>query len=67
MKFKVHVNGFRCERSPPVRGAWIEMWCARSMLYCCVSPPVRGAWIEIRKPAIVPHAQAVAPREGGVD
>ena len=33
--------------SHPVRGAWIEIWCATFVSACAMSHPVRGAWIEI--------------------
>ena len=34
-------------RSPPSRGAWIEMALIRSAYWERKSPPSRGAWIEI--------------------
>ena len=55
-------------KSPPVRGALIEMVKKiprRRVL--CGSPPVRGALIEIIVPIRIGSATAVAPREGGVD
>ena len=33
--------------SPPVRGAWVEIWITGSTIMMSESPPVRGAWVEI--------------------
>ena len=35
-------------RSPPARGAWIEMIAAQAAKLKDQSPPARGAWIEIK-------------------
>ena len=55
-------------KSPPSRGAWIEIDRCISGCACGPgSPPSRGAWIEM--PGIRPmyHSIAVAPLAGGVD
>ena len=40
-------------KSPPVRGAWIEITIAQSLADYLASLPVRGAWIEIPPPRTV--------------
>ena len=54
-------------RSPPSRGAWIEIkhWQRKKGLYA--SPPSRGAWIEILWVLWIGMRRAVAPLAGGVD
>ena len=47
MKSSAPIRTARPARSLPVRGAWIEMPCRKSRLFCWRSLPVRGAWIEI--------------------
>ena len=54
-------------RSPPSRGAWIEISASKSTRFLWTSPPSRGAWIEIADCASVSKAIAVAPLAGGVD
>ena len=34
-------------RSPPARGAWIEIEIPEGLESLAVSPPARGAWIEM--------------------
>ena len=38
---------FRIARSPPSRGAWIEIVIGWAYYALPMSPPSRGAWIEI--------------------
>ena len=47
MKSSAPIRTARPARSLPVRGAWIEMPCRKSRLFCWRSLPVRGAWIEM--------------------
>ena len=54
-------------RSPPSRGAWIEMKEKNPTRYCWASPPSRGAWIEIMASMWIRTAASVAPLAGGVD
>ncbi len=54
-------------RSPPVRGAWIEIYKAAGEADILASPPVRGAWIEIETFTVLNYDAPVASREGGVD
>ena len=55
-------------RSPPARGAWIEIIGQKLVeAAMAASPPARGAWIEIRPAADSLRTYVVAPREGGVD
>ena len=68
MKFRPAAVPQPPERSPPVRGAWIEiLWTDNNGLKNWASPPVRGAWIEIVPSGQLPAGPGVAPREGGVD
>ena len=55
-------------RSPPSRGAWIEIeQCAALERDLLTSPPSRGAWIEMTPSRTMMAALAVAPLAGGVD
>ena len=56
-------------KSPPSRGAWIEMISTSNTASALAwSPPSRGAWIEIPSEKISAAAMnAVAPLAGGVD
>ena len=58
---------FQLTRSPPSRGAWIEMAELRKAADDLESPPSRGAWIEIKKVRRTNTSSAVAPLAGGVD
>ena len=55
-------------RSPPSRGAWIEIsvYCS-SVMRPTASPPSRGTWIEILSIIVVDDRAIVAPLTGGVD
>ena len=54
-------------KSPPTRGAWIEIipWMDRAAK--TRSPPTRGAWIEISLDYQDWVGIGVAPHTGGVD
>ena len=54
-------------RSPPSRGAWIEIFEAADSVYILESPPSRGAWIEIDIDHLLTFIFTVAPLAGGVD
>ena len=54
-------------RSPPSRGAWIEIIFAIPRRRWRPSPPSRGAWIEIMRLAVLVAGYYVAPLAGGVD
>ena len=54
-------------RSPPSRGAWIEIGVYVNGDQIGKSPPSRGAWIEIGMAVAVKTGKAVAPLAGGVD
>ena len=47
MKYQQLVAGNMPRRSPPSRGAWIEMPQSFPVALQIASPPSRGAWIEI--------------------
>ena len=48
MKFDCNYKLLRCGRSPPARGAWVEIPCAgAASTRNTKSPPARGAWVEI--------------------
>ena len=55
------------EKSPPSRGAWIEISTESDIFLSVLSPPSRGAWIEMRRAANCPTKGRVAPLAGGVD
>ena len=55
------------DKSPPSRGAWIEISLILLAHLTCLSPPSRGAWIEIVHPGIGGGGSNVAPLAGGVD
>ena len=61
-------NNGLANKSPPSRGAWIEIqWGDTDELAKLQSPPSRGAWIEmIPSPATIKEG-VVAPLAGGVD
>ncbi len=50
MKCKQNQKHMKNIKSPPVRGAWIEMTLGKRRQASITSPPVRGAWIEILFP-----------------
>ena len=55
-------------KSPPSRGAWIEI--IRAPVTTCTyrpSPPSRGAWIEISPSTRVTVRVSSPPSRGGVD
>ena len=54
-------------KSPPSRGAWIEMPCRCLQYWRPPSPPSRGAWIEIDRCWLHILKRPVAPLAGGVD
>ena len=54
-------------KSPPARGAWIEIVFLRAGRADRESPPARGAWIEMLLGEGCKYVEAVAPRTGGVD
>ena len=67
MKFKgLWYSGDRL-KSPPARGAWIEIRWKNKPYRVKGSPPARGAWIEILLENRAAQYFVVAPREGGVD
>ena len=47
MKFRLRFLQMRSEKSPPSRGAWIEIPRGGGCALIRQSPPSRGAWIEI--------------------
>ena len=53
--------------SPPVWGAWIEIYDIWGQVRPRLSPPVWGAWIEIMGSNDLDRLEQVAPRMGGVD
>ena len=53
-------------KSPPSRGAWIEIRTLPTTSRTGPSPPSRGAWIEIMKCLLIEVLYAVAPLAGGV-
>ncbi len=55
------------DKSPPTRGAWIEILESKNMSIEEMSPPTRGAWIEISSPLMRCPSGPVAPHTGGVD
>ena len=54
-------------KSPPSRGAWIEIGLSLEGLPVLESPPSRGAWIEIFDILFLRPYCIVAPLAGGVD
>ena len=54
-------------RSPPSRGAWIEIRLKLRDELNEVSPPSRGAWIEMTTIRRTGQKITVAPLAGGVD
>ena len=60
-------RSFIQDRSPPARGAWIEIIPTQSIASYVMSPPARGAWIEIQSGSLLSRVMSVAPRTGGVD
>ena len=52
-------------RSPPTRGAWIEIGRQSKNLTGIESPPTRGAWIEIRWSAFLAKSMQSRPPHGG--
>ena len=54
-------------KSPPSRGAWIEIEKANVLVTMLGSPPSRGAWIEITNKTNCQALLKVAPLAGGVD
>ena len=55
-------------KSPPSRGAWIEIEKANVLVTMLGSPPSRGAWIEILYQLCqMSQHDPVAPLAGGVD
>ena len=54
-------------KSPPSRGAWIEIIVFALDVEIAESPPSRGAWIEIIADRPVDDDDRVAPLAGGVD
>ena len=55
-------------KSPPTRGAWIEISHGGGVKNGLKSPPTRGAWIEIQGVSYLnPGEIQVAPHTGGVD
>ena len=51
-------------RSPPSRGAWIEMRILYSTAACRKSPPSRGAWIEMSVITRIPLGKTSPPSRG---
>ena len=58
-------EGRKEDRSPPSRGAWIEIKLPLPVLYRVRSPPSRGAWIEIIFRGGVLRVQRGRPPRGG--
>ena len=54
-------------KSPPTRGAWIEIINLWMRGVDSKSPPTRGAWIEIYNEKDAFKKLKVAPHTGGVD
>ena len=48
MKFRLRPSTVSTTKSPPSRGAWIEIVFQLAKASTEQSPPSRGAWIEIR-------------------
>ena len=67
MKFRNIMAIIEARRSPPSRGAWIEIRVKEALRMPQMSPPSRGAWIEILMFCLPYHTSAVAPLAGGVD
>ena len=69
LKFRTFCKRCGVIRSPPSRGAWIEMVYGDSYWKMLMaSPPSRGAWIEIIVfDEFIPERHRVAPLAGGVD
>ena len=66
MKWVSSVSSPVMARSPPVRGAWVEI----KMKYADInekytSPPVRGAWVEIISGLDLPDGPRGRPPCGG--
>ena len=58
---------FELGKSPPSRGAWIEIAEIKDKINPLESPPSRGAWIEIGTKKRRNEHGIVAPLAGGVD
>ena len=67
MKLRHPVEIKKVIKSPPSRGAWIEIKSRRGTALACPVAPSRGAWIEIMSLYRRRIAIAVAPLAGGVD
>ena len=67
MKLSVSACAIMVRRSPPSRGAWIEIIGAIREGEDITSPPSRGAWIEIYFFCVGAGHASVAPLAGGVD
>ena len=67
MKYTYLTESGAVIRSPPSRGAWIEIISIHRARTFRTSPPSRGAWIEIGMSPLIPPPECVAPLAGGVD
>ena len=52
-------------KSPPSRGAWIEIHCVLRCSFLEESPPSRGAWIEITRVHKLTLIAVSRPPRGG--
>ena len=67
MKYRRTKGASEMTKSPPSRGAWIEIRSMRMPCRTVLSPPSRGAWIEISLLRSGRQEGKVAPLTGGVD
>ena len=65
MKLQLRTERNRTKKSPPSRGAWIEMIIAHHPArYAPPSPPSRGAWIEMAICDSTGNSQLSPPSRG---
>ena len=65
MKSRINREPEGQRRSPPSRGAWIEIAILQAICDFLMSPPSRGAWIEIRRSLAVSSVGPGRPPRGG--
>ena len=65
MKYGIRLVGALAVKSPPARGAWIEMPPEDEGELMKMSPPARGAWIEISRRSSDYACYACRPPHGG--
>ena len=64
MKYAAPSLGRGSRRSPPARGAWIEIVFVFFNVFKVWSPPARGAWIEIAYAEVICGSGQSPPARG---